>query len=398
MEEADFRDLLTEYLLPMLPGTILRRRSRASTAVHHLVAYARPCDLYLKPTTDAQYRLELHRSQAFTRRERELVGHFVEALSEILGQAEASYFRDLMASVPRQVISRLLPAERGRRVLERAIQRFESLASETYEGKPVVSAFGLTGSIGHGPVQMDDLWKEDFSRVLANGFDSMYVAGSDGRIFNLACLPYPSSVSYAPHRLGSIAAWCDRSQRVALVLNRNGEVLVFNDRRLQFARRRGAWRYYAHDSVISRLGVGRLPLRRAVYESCLDVSFARTGGCIAILTRSGFARLDDALSPSDRIENQDSARAKLLFAAVRAPFQALDRRLRQELLSMDGATILQHTGEVVTAGSIVRVPGGSSSGGRRAAAVQLSKLGLGIKISADGPITGFRSRREIFRL
>jgi DNA integrity scanning protein DisA with diadenylate cyclase activity len=72
--------------------------------------------------------------------------------------------------------------------------------------------------------------------------------------------------------------------------------------------------------------------------------------------------------------------------------------MRQELLSMDGATILRHTGEVVTAGAIVRVPGGSSGGGRRAAAMQLSKLGLAIKISEDGPISGFRNRDTIFSL
>ena len=65
---------------------------------------------------------------------------------------------------------------------------------------------------------------------------------------------------------------------------------------------------------------------------------------------------------------------------------------------MDGATVLKQSGEVVTAGSIVRVPSGSMGGGRRAAALQLSKLGLAIKISADGPITGFRNRKEIFSL
>ena len=65
---------------------------------------------------------------------------------------------------------------------------------------------------------------------------------------------------------------------------------------------------------------------------------------------------------------------------------------------MDGAVILRHTGEVLAAGSIVKVPSGSAGGGRRAAAFQLSRLGLGIKISADGPITGFRKRKEIFHL
>jgi hypothetical protein len=65
---------------------------------------------------------------------------------------------------------------------------------------------------------------------------------------------------------------------------------------------------------------------------------------------------------------------------------------------MDGATVLTRTGRVLTAGAIVKVPGGSTGGGRTAAAKQLSKLGLAIKISADGPITGFKKRAIIFSL
>jgi hypothetical protein len=226
----------------------------------------------------------------------------------------------------------------------------------------------------------------------------MYVCGSDGRVFKLTCLPYATSVEFSPHRLGSIAAWCEKKQRVAIVLNRNGEVLVFKDRKLQFAKRRGAWRYYAHDSVVQRLGGGNKALRRAVYESCLDVSFARTGGCIAVLAAKSSSRLDKVLANRDLITRREQARTRLLAYSARKPFQRLDRRFRQELLSMDGATVLKHTGEVLTAGAIVRVPGGSTGGGRKAAALQLSKLGLAIKISADGPITGFRNRKLIFSL
>jgi len=51
--------------------------------------------------------------------------------------------------------------------------------------------------------------------------------------------------------------------------------------------------------------------------------------------------------------------------------------------------ILSHNGDILAAGAIVRVPGGSESGARRAAAKALSSLGLGIKISADGGIVGF---------
>jgi hypothetical protein len=397
MDEVQFRELLTDHLLPLLAGTELGVR-RPSSSQHALVAYEHPCALLMKPTVNANYRLQLVRSQAFNPDERQLVGHFIEELSRIAQYAATRQFRDLMATIPRRMISRLLPGPRGRATLEQAIQSLESLASQTYEGRPVVAALGLTGSMGHGKIKLEELWREDFSRVLSNGFDSMYLCGSDSRVFNVAYLNTPQSVRFAPHRLGAIADWCNSAQRVAMVLNRSGEIVVFKDQKLQFAKRRGAWRYYAHDSVVQRLGVGDPILRSAVYESCLDVSFARTGGCIAVMTAGGYRRLSEAVANKDLIARSEQARTKLLAHTIRRPFQSLDRRMRQELLSMDGATILRHTGEVVTAGAIVRVPGGSSGGGRRAAAMQLSKLGLAIKISADGPISGFRNRDTIFSL
>lgn len=392
-----FRDLLKDHLVPLLAGTDLGE-SKPSFPRQALVAYEHPCALLMKPSRDANYRVQLERSQAFTPEEKQLVSTFMNELAAILSQAGDAYLHDLMIAIPRRVISKCLSGNRGRGTLEQAIHNFEGLASQTYEGHPVVAALGMTGSMGHGPIKLEELWREDFSRALSNGFDSMYVCGSDGRVFKVIYLDPPSSVQFAPYRLGSIAQWCSKKQRVALVLNRNGEVLVFKDKKLRFAKRRGAWRYYAHESVVKRLGVGNASLRRAVYESCLDVSFARTGGCVAVLTKSGHSKVGGVLADKDLIANNQQTRTKLLACAVRKKFQQLDRRFRQELLSMDGATVLKRTGEVVTAGSIVRVPSGSKGGGRRAAALKLSTLGLAIKISADGPLTGFRERKVIFSL
>jgi len=351
----------------------------------------------MKPSRDANYRVQLVRSQAFTPEEKRLVELFIQELEEIARNTDAAHLSDFMSAIPRGVISKLLPGNAGRWTLEQAIREFEALASQTYEGHPVVAALGMSGSVGHGSIKLEELWREDFSRVISNGFDSIYLCGSDGRVFNVDYLPNPPSVQFAPHRLGSIADWC-RGQRVAIVLNRNGEVLIFKDKKLQFAKRRGAWRYYAHDSVVKRLGVGNASLRRAVYESCLDVSFARTGGCVAVLNQTGRAKVSKMIDDKDLIERGEQTRTKLLRQIVKKSFQRLDRRLRQELLSMDGATVLTRKGKVLTAGSIVRVPGGSTGGGRKAAAMQLSKLGLAIKISADGPITGFKKKEIIFSL
>jgi hypothetical protein len=74
-------------------------------------------------------------------------------------------------------------------------------------------------------------------------------------------------------------------------------------------------------------------------------------------------------------------------------FHRLDRRLRQEIVAIDGATILSNEGDVVATGAILRIGAGSVGGGRLAAAQALGALGLGIKVSQDGGITGSRLDR-----
>jgi hypothetical protein len=75
-------------------------------------------------------------------------------------------------------------------------------------------------------------------------------------------------------------------------------------------------------------------------------------------------------------------------------FQQLDRRLRQEVLAIDGATLLDHHGRILAAGAILQIEGGSTGGGRLSAAKALAKLGLGIKVSQDGGILGFQDEEE----
>jgi len=78
----------------------------------------------------------------------------------------------------------------------------------------------------------------------------------------------------------------------------------------------------------------------------------------------------------------------------------LSRKLREEMLGIDGATIIDKEGHVLVVGAIVKVDGGSESGGRRAAAKALSQLGFSVKISADGKMEGFMQGKndEIFSL
>ncbi|MBQ8444301.1 MAG: diadenylate cyclase, partial [Clostridia bacterium] len=71
------------------------------------------------------------------------------------------------------------------------------------------------------------------------------------------------------------------------------------------------------------------------------------------------------------------------------PFHELSRRLRQELVSMDGATIIDSDGSIIAVGAIIKIEAGSEGGGRLAAATTLSKYGIAIKISQDGIMKAF---------
>jgi hypothetical protein len=380
----------------MLSGSRIQNASQ-SKGSRSVAAFETPISLFVKPDTATPYRLRLRRSQKFEKNEKYLVQIFIEQLGAVSKAEDEPYFGELLETLPRRVIAEFLGVK-ARPVLLKCMQHFEALAARTYEGRQIASAVGITGSVGYQTVRLNELWAEDFSMVLANGIDTMFVAGSDGRVFNLISLP-SGDISYAPHRFGSIAAWCDTKNRVALALNRNGEILLFKDQRLQFAKRRGAWRFYSHEPVLNQFGYG-LPrrLKEAIYETCLDVSFARTGGCIAVLSKQNVPKLRQYVNSEDIIDETLTVKTTLLSKAVRGDtFQAIDRRLRLELLSMDGATIVDHQGNILAAGAIVKVPSGSSGGGgRKAAARQLSKLGLGIKISSDGPVSGFRAKKLAF--
>ena len=70
-------------------------------------------------------------------------------------------------------------------------------------------------------------------------------------------------------------------------------------------------------------------------------------------------------------------------------FYELDRKLREELVGVDGATIIDNDGNIISVGAIIKIEAGSTGGGRLAATKTLSKYGVALKISTDGSIEGY---------
>lgn len=367
-----------------------------STNQQALASYLDPGRLAVKPTRDAGYRLVLTRSPSFTSRERVLAGQFIAELAKVVNLGSAEYQQDLLQVVPRRVVACHLGG--GPRLLS-ILQRLEGWSSQTYEGQRIVASVGLdTAPAGTG-VLLDELWEQPFGPVMTNGFDTLLVVGDDSQILSVSQLSSANVSRTAPYRLREVACWAYEG-RVAVVLNQRGEILVFEDRSLRFARRSGNWHHYVHDTNIKRMSPpGDRELREAIYESCLDVSFARTGACIGAVDEAHVGQIEELVSEEDLLQGQSTYKTRFISRIIGgATFQTMDRRARAELLSLDGATILDRTGRILAAGAIIDVPPGSvGGGGRTAAALRLSSKGLGIKVSQDGSITGYRDSRLIVR-
>ena len=112
-----------------------------------------------------------------------------------------------------------------------------------------------------------------FGVVLANGLETFLTANAEGWIIGhepLSHTPLTPGI-LAPLRFCHLAKWSSQA-RVGIGLTRNGEILVFSDGALVFAKRRGAWQYFTHGEVLRRMTLGNQftsELCRAVYETCL---------------------------------------------------------------------------------------------------------------------------------
>ncbi len=352
------------------------------------------CGILIKPDSKADFRLQINRSQQFSNSELRVAKAFIEVLSEISEHVDAAFGQDLLNALPRRVVARCVGGHLVNIVVS-VIDGLESWSSQTYEGQRITSAIGIEPKIESSKkfVTVRMFFDRAYSAVLTNGIDTVITFGNNGRLLQHLSLDSSAANSCAPFRYAAIANWAIDGRR-AFALSRGGEILVFENGRLVFAKRSGVWHHLVHEPVITQMALPQNPaIRQAVYESCLDVSFARTGGCIAVVGSSHRTDVlrNGAIHERDMLTQTSHRKPRLLNTIVAGrPFQDLDRRLRQELLAMDGATVIDHRGQILAAGAIANVPSGSAGGGRLAAAIELGKYGLGIKISQEGPIRGYR--------
>ena len=290
-------------------------------------------------------------------------------------------------------------------------------SQKTYEGKKIPFSFIIDASnTSQGLNDFIHFLNSNHSAVFTDGITSGIALDNHGHIVKYfstsldAVIPDNAIVPLTPYRFKEFANMCFTDETgavwVGIIAQANGDLLIFKNRALVFAKRNGRWIFLDSNRIIRQIEHCLLVddeiktrFAKELYLSVLDVAFSHTGGCIAIIAEKHTPHIIEQYIFHDYLDNKDERDEKkdilkrLMIAGMdndNRAFYELDRKLRQDLLGLDGATVIDTTGKIIGSGAIVKIDGGSDEGGRTAAAKQLSCYGFAIKISMDGNIQCFK--------
>lgn len=437
LDKDKFYVVLTKLILPLFTGSVLMGEEE-SNARESEIAIGKQNSLLIKPNKSADYRFIIKRGRAFQPFEISLLKNILKELSQINESAflDPTYELTLQEkAVEKAVCDSVAPSASS--VMLGLISALTKWSHRTYEGKAV--DFGIILNLSENEdekkLHYSNIVSTDFFALLSDGKYSFVEFNKDGYLMGYVSLEKINSYSTtAPNTYNRVARYCN-DRKVGMVLTDSGDLLIFKNRTLMFAKRRGKWNIYSHEEVIQLLSYRTThslrEVRRAVYLTSLDCSFKYSGGIIVYLKRDMVEQALTHINANDIVEEkyynlkkvQQLEDADKLFNLNNAEeirqlysdnfenylsknccfksmclnqmiqgrkFHELSRKFRQEIVAMDGATIIDFDGSIIAAGAILKIEAGSiSGGGRKAAAMELSKYGIAIKISQDGEFQGF---------
>lgn len=439
MNKTRFLEFVHDYILKMFTGSEIVDEEQSSPR-DNIVAQGENGGVKVKFSRDDNYRLIIKRAQPFKSFEMQLIKSIIQEMNKINeSNITDDYKKGLKNLIIEKAICKSL-TNTSSKTLSLLLNEMSYWGQRTYEGKSTSLGFIVTnkkmGSKTNSNLHISKFLQKDFSALLTDGRTSFMEISADGYISN-----YVSNIKvfeqnlFAPFKYLKLATLATGS-KIGVCLNEQGDVLVFKNRNLLFAKKSGFWICYAHEEIVGKLSehAGEYEeVRKAIYLSALDTSFLRSGGCIVHLNngdsfnvlkhideadvfykesydfiqqnknkQSFFTEIEgsneEIPSYEDFLHEDKCAKTATLRKLIAGrKFQDLDRKFRQELIAIDGAVVIDYDGKILAVGAIVKIDAGSSGGGRLAAAKTLSNYGISIKISNDGVMTGFKMDRNKLR-
>lgn len=437
MDKQEFYEIVGKLIVPLFTGSYIAGEIESSSRDME-VALGKMNSILLKPSKLDDYRIILKRGQAFKSFEVEIIRSIISEFNQIanLNIQDKMYLSKLQNMATEKALIESL-TENGSETVLGIINGLEKWASRTYEGSTV--ALGIMVNLS---ANADEVNQVHFSQILNSDFFALFTDGRSsfiefdkhGFMLGYMNIKNPKSVpTISPYVFDRVARICN-DKRIGIVLTEMGDILIFYARQLIFAKRNGNWCVYSHDEVIrllqNNVSYTAKEIRRAIYNTALDCSFAYKGACIVylnkdkskealnhinagdIISESHFIikkemELEEAgklynlgnaskiiekfsLSYEDFLNRNNFTKTMAIrrIIAGKKLFE-LDRKLVEEMTSVDGATIIDYDGTIISVGAIIKIEAGSQGGGRLAATSTMAKYGIAIKVSQDGILQGF---------
>lgn len=286
---------ISDYVLDLVKGTTVREPERAKRKKRAVFEDSHVKDSYWHKYYFNDYDfIEINKSSPFLSDEHALITFIIDEC--MLLEAHTNPYRDDIAQgIIDMAVAHFLSQEH-KNVIKSVIEIYNAWAKETYEGNKIAHSIGIDFTeSAPGAVNIKKYADADFLKILGSAYDSLMVLSAEGNIYDVFTLDrhaadkeYNSNLK-APISFIHLAEWAD-TDKVALSLTRNGEILIFKKQKLLFAKRRGTWRYFPHEHILQKrlktptVGEISRETRLAVYLTALDVSFSRGGACLGIVS------------------------------------------------------------------------------------------------------------------
>ena len=440
MKKNLFLEFLKDNILTMFTGSEIIGEEQ-STPRDNCVAQGDAGAIKVKFSRKDNYRIIIKRAQPFKNFEVHLMRSIIEEMGKVY---DLKTLEDYKHTVETMIIEKAICkslTNSASKTLALILNEMTYWAQRTYEGKRMIFGCIVTRQ-RHGKkninsnLHISNILRKDFSALLTDGENSFIEVSADGYITDyISYMKQYEYNLYVPYKQLKLAT-LSTGAKIGIALTQQGDILIFKDKCLLFAKRSGKWVCYSHEEIVDKLSekAGDYEeVRKAIYLTALDTSFNRYGGCIVHLNNTELSNVLKHIDDPDVIDKnsyeiiQQIRKNKSFFFELEKlgqeendfeeflkedkctksatlkqlingrKFQELDRKFRQDMLAMDGATIISYDGTIIAVGAIVKIEAGSSEGGRLAAAKTLSNYGVAIKISNDGTMQGFKMDKNKLR-
>lgn len=437
MNKQDFINFLESNVLSLFTGSEIVGEEPSSSR-DACVAQGSGGSALVKFTKADEYRLVIKRVQPFKNFEISIIKSIILEMSKIYTNKIAHEYRNQIEHIiTERAICKAITNNYA--TLQTILTALSNWSMRTYEGSRAQFGFIVSNKKareGNPNLNIKNFLNKDFCALLGDGIDTFVEVSADGFLMNYLTSPKINTEDLlVPYECLKVANLCTGS-KIGVCLLADGDILLFKNKMLVFAKRSGVWVSFSHQVIIDKLAdrdSENEEIRKAIYLSSIDTSFNKCGGCVVHVSNSERYNVLKHINPADILVEEcynyimEESKSKSFFAELTEEssyepfkefirqdkctksatlikiikgrkFHELGRKLRLELMGIDGATVIDSDGTILAVGAIIKIEAGSTGGGRLAAAKMLSNYGIAIKISNDGSIQGFRADRNRLRV